>query len=491
MPITASLGALSYSRTSIGEDYEYWYMKVNTICTFTDLTFDNEDALYITGITQEFGIDGSTLVTKFTQPNNFPQLVEQYAYGNYGPTNAPTANSIKYDSYLDKILLVGTRRTLNVTFFPNYLERWILFGSVYKTLGEPIAPPGDNSFAKQRSYPPGPPSNVSNYIIAEDAIVDPTTGWTYTIGPWSGDGNTSNPQGQKSYTQWESTEASGGDYNLLAMNREYGTFTTASPLISNSCSIVLDSNYDPILCLTTQTTVSTTTRKAVLRKVNKTRALSGFNYYLPTIWERKITGTASFQSVWVRLDSSDNNYMLARDNTDSFLLKYNSSGVLQWQRKIAGIRGTNLDVTTAGDIYITGSVLGAVVSMFVAKFDTSGTIQWQNKLGATTAATGAVYNMGYTDTRIIQKNSALYIVGLTRAQAFAVKLPSDGSIPGTGSYPIGSGLILQYTVATQIISTSTLVDASLGDFAFPVPPALLTSAEGANPMNLNTTVINV
>lgn len=75
------------------------------------------------------------------------------------------------------------------------------------------------------------------------------------------------------------------------------------------------------------------------------------------------------------------------------IFKFDSAGTLQWQTSIGnataqGSRATDVATDAAGNVYITGPVtIGALQQTFVAKFNSSGVLQWQRELrGATTGA---------------------------------------------------------------------------------------------------------
>jgi hypothetical protein len=86
--------------------------------------------------------------------------------------------------------------------------------------------------------------------------------------------------------------------------------------------------------------------------------------------------------------------LTANQDEDFFLAKYNSSGVVQWVRQSAGggysAYGTDLAVDGAGNCYVVGYFDGAAVqfgtttlesnndesSIFVVKYDSSGGLQW-------------------------------------------------------------------------------------------------------------------
>ena len=71
-----------------------------------------------------------------------------------------------------------------------------------------------------------------------------------------------------------------------------------------------------------------------------------------------------------------------------FLVKYDKSGTLQWQRTLDGSGeeyGRGVGVDSSGDIYICGhsdlNSYGNATDIVIAKYNSSGVIQWQKRFG--------------------------------------------------------------------------------------------------------------
>jgi hypothetical protein len=76
-------------------------------------------------------------------------------------------------------------------------------------------------------------------------------------------------------------------------------------------------------------------------------------------------------------DSSNNFYVVGYQS--NFITKYNSSGVLQWQKTSASVNTfTSVCSDTAGNIYAAGS--SATLKGYIAKFNTSGNVTAQTEL---------------------------------------------------------------------------------------------------------------
>jgi len=106
----------------------------------------------------------------------------------------------------------------------------------------------------------------------------------------------------------------------------------------------------------------------------------------------------------ISVDSSGNSYItgttnvalpgqIKQGNKDYFIVKYNSSGVLQWTRQVGASGGTSLgwgvSVDASGNSYIagdtnvalSGQALIGIQDYFIAKYDISGTLQWTREVG--------------------------------------------------------------------------------------------------------------
>lgn len=78
-------------------------------------------------------------------------------------------------------------------------------------------------------------------------------------------------------------------------------------------------------------------------------------------------------------DSDGNLYMLATGQ-GGLIFKYNSSGVLQWQKTLTAgnFVGRGIDCDSSGNVYLAGdTMISSVQKTVVMKLNSSGTIQWQ------------------------------------------------------------------------------------------------------------------
>jgi uncharacterized delta-60 repeat protein len=269
--------------------------------------------------------------------------------------------------------------------------------------------------------------------------------------------------------------------------------------------IVIDSTGNPVVCAAYNTGAGITSRThALVAKYNssgtiqwqKTLATTDYDYFYQVAvdstdnvyavgyitvsaqyvacvvkynssgvlqWQRGLSGATGglpCQYNGITIDTSNNVFVVGNlyisGNPYGVLLKYNSSGVIQWQRRLgsSGSQCTLFDCSfdSSGNIYVVGTEAGAKIVM--AKYDTTGTIQWQRSITSTgfTAAGNAIV--------IDRTNSIMYVAGSVNNEGggnnnwFIAKLPMDGTLTGT------------YTVngTSFVYATSTFGEAVLGTF---------------------------
>ena len=117
---------------------------------------------------------------------------------------------------------------------------------------------------------------------------------------------------------------------------------------------------------------------------------------------------------------------------DLLLAKFSSSGTVQWQKTLGGSRddyGQSVAVAPDGSVYVCGHAYSAGVGecdFLLVKFSSSGTVQWQKTLGGgkgdygksvAVAPDGSVYICGFT-----------YSAGAGDYDFFLAKFSSSGTV---------------------------------------------------------------
>lgn len=132
-------------------------------------------------------------------------------------------------------------------------------------------------------------------------------------------------------------------------------------------------------------------------------------------WQKSLNGAGNDSGLSVKTDSSGNVYVLGITNTsgagdnDFLLVKYDSSGAVQWQRTLGGASfedGNSLVIDSLDNIYcfgLTFSTGAGARDYLLAKYNSSGTIQWQRTLG------GASQDWGFSVTA--DSSDFIYVAG--------------------------------------------------------------------------------
>lgn len=191
----------------------------------------------------------------------------------------------------------------------------------------------------------------------------------------------------------------------------------------------------------------------------------------------------------VAYDSSGNIYLTAYYNYEnaSVLIKFNSSGTLQWSLQSTGTGGNfrDLVVDSSGNIYTCGTEYTGNSRLLIVKINSSGTVQWKRRLGA-----GIPSGNGYAIA--IDSSGAIYAAGYASYaggpdKALFIKLPSDGS--KTGTYSV-DGNNWVYEASTITISSGSITDSNInpsqGTPGYPLSTTTYTQSNDSLPNTLTT-----
>lgn len=153
------------------------------------------------------------------------------------------------------------------------------------------------------------------------------------------------------------------------------------------------------------------------------------------LWSKAYGNTASDSAYRVVIDSSDNIISAGAYNdlssTEGIVVKYNSAGTLQWARSLGRSTGEvfyGVAVDSSDNIYATGYTDHGTAGyeVLVAKYNSSGTLQWQRKMGASSNDYGRSASVDSSGNIIISGYTTSFGQGGT--EALLVKLNSGGTI---------------------------------------------------------------
>ena len=180
-------------------------------------------------------------------------------------------------------------------------------------------------------------------------------------------------------------------------------------------------------------------------------------------WQRRLRSASSTdQGNSIAVDSSGNVYICGYStetgNGEIQIAKYNTSGTIQWQRSLGTSTvvdiGESIAVDTFGNIYVCGTAYPVSDTYCqIAKYDTSGNIQWQRSLNSADAE--------YGKSIAVDSSGNFYICGQSYAgggvKFLFAKLPGDGSL--TGTYTVG-GNSFTYAATSLTDAASSLTSAT-------------------------------
>jgi len=174
-------------------------------------------------------------------------------------------------------------------------------------------------------------------------------------------------------------------------------------------------------------------------------------------WNRTWHGKGDESGGHVAVDLFDNIYLAGRthgigEDHDICLIKFNKSGVLQWNRTWGDAKGEysyNIAVDSLGNIYIGGRIHGTspMEDLLLIKYDQSGVLQWARIWGWNNSRNDRA--LGLT----VDLSNNIYVVGVTRTwesgsdDICLIKYNQSGVLQwdliwGGKDYDAGSGIVV-------------------------------------------------
>lgn len=214
-------------------------------------------------------------------------------------------------------------------------------------------------------------------------------------------------------------------------------------------------------------------------------------------WQRYLIASSSSDEGFtgVAVDSSGNIYCVGYSKYgtatySAILVKYNSSGTVLWQRKLSGsanTKGLGVSLDSSNNLYITGTTIsGSFILGFIAKYDSSGTILWQRTISNNSDA--SLYSI------VVDINGTIFVCGLaylggSNAGVTTVNsFPNDGSKTGTYN---NNGQTFYYSVSSLTDAAGSLVanTGALTDAAGIWSSSTSTLSNVSNLYTLNRVII--
>jgi outer membrane protein assembly factor BamB len=205
-------------------------------------------------------------------------------------------------------------------------------------------------------------------------------------------------------------------------------------------------------------------------------------------WQRKLTPAtgAGLYLYGITLDSSNNiyvgGYTTASPYNRAVLAKYDSSGVLQWGKDLslsfASTYATDLKLDTSNNIYINHVISSAAYGYGVSKLDNSGSILWSREVRYNNGGNGTTVEVNGSDVY----STGGYSDGGIQTQTIC-KFPTDGTRTGIYKIPGVTGPVVLYTGLSSSVASNSWADQagtltdSAGNFFAPTNTTL-TSAAG-------------
>ena len=247
---------------------------------------------------------------------------------------------------------------------------------------------------------------------------------------------------------------------------------------------------------------------------DSTTPAGGVNCYL-YILKYNTSGVIQWQRRWgnssyhiyarsITVDSSGNVYVCGEADIgfrnpgpNWLIVKFNSSGVAQWQRTLGESTGTinkpqSITVDNLDNVYVCGNGGAFGSSLVVAKYNPSGVIQWQRALNTEYGL------LGYSIK--VDNSGNMYVCGSHNLPGYSgytndfliAKLPANGT--GTGPYTV-NGVAYSYGVSTLTDSNALITptnDATGStDSAVSLADAASTLIDAATTLTASTTPFTI
>jgi hypothetical protein len=200
------------------------------------------------------------------------------------------------------------------------------------------------------------------------------------------------------------------------------------------------------------------------------------SYSMPSIYGTEFSRTSNTLIGNDLIIDSSNNPIVAITNqttNEGNLIKLTTTHTISWQRRIQNLNIKSITVDASDNIYVVGNKTTGAQGVWIAKFNSGGTLQWQNLFTSNTTIIDPIIK--------IDSIGDIILTCSFNTRSILIRIPSDGSIPGSGSYIIGS-FTLTYAVASLNNLAGNLTTASA------ISTVGFTNAQNYGRVGLNTQI---
>lgn len=167
-----------------------------------------------------------------------------------------------------------------------------------------------------------------------------------------------------------------------------------------------------------------------------------YNYSGALQWQKQLSSPGALDINSLIVDSSENIYIAGRYSTTmndvksrGLIVKLTSAGAITWQKQLLpdGTSGTiefkGVDVDSSGNVYVNGnysSNLNSYTGVVTIKYDSSATIQWQKQL---LPSTNSIYSSSYAAKTLKLDSSAnSYCIAYNQSAMYIYKYGVNGGL---------------------------------------------------------------
>lgn len=464
MPVTGTVGALTYTKAAIGDSpvLDYWIVGMSTGSgPFVDFVFDTTEKTF----TVLGAPTGKAILTRIegdVNPRvNISKDIQPLSNSNVSLLNATNASILKFANSVTTVdtIFTGIAAANYTAAFPVLTFDTGAIGYANANTCNVLAVSVQFPFYRYQA------TVNYQYNVQNQSILQHSDGNVFIGGiewaPTSPYTNTSPRGAFACLKQYD---------NTISVLQSYALYETTGTQ-ANNLSVFYNTYFPGIqeasdgnLIINYSFSNSTNSTQLYFAKINKTPV----SIQLQNIWRQQYysnaipAANANLRASSMKLDSTDNIFATGFTNNNSVVLKLDNNGNLQWSKQIANMRLSDSYLKTDNAFIVTGKT--STGNLWIAEYDNTGNITWQNIM----SGNGITGNT--TRTSITGAGSNIYIA----TGSLLMKLPNNGNIIGNGTYtfsPGGNTVTYATSALTQnnftLLSTAktiadgTSVDANL------------------------------